>query len=870
MFTMVPESEGVEHEESGNEYQIQNGNSYNLNYENFNLNCTNLDGEHSVNDLPSTLLRVKLYEVDIQSSKWIDKGTGRCRVEESFIGESPKLIVKSEDDPNVFIANTYIKDNTDYACQNDSIITWQDGANPELVRALSFQNPIGHHAIWNYINMVITGKRTYSNQKQSTTDSDTTYKGDDDNIELDAFRVLPIINAYSIDRLEHEIDAALADNENSEEIYIDIIDKAWLKMLFNFMNNCIYNKKYQIVSKIAYILRRILLNWCGNLELMQIIVSDEMFFDFLRAFEYDRELIGQGIVLNHVKFFKCARFIDIVNVPNPNFIKCISNAYRLSYIKDVILPRHLDEFSIQRMNNVIFNNMSDILTLIVNQGRHFFQELKNKLLKNYHVGLFLKELLICARNNQQLSQPERNSLILMVRHYHILNDLISYMDGSCEACKFYEENVKPINSNSMLEYKNIKDSMAKLVGNSQICERYKHESGEEDGYRPNLLNTSCHLTPDPVTLATEIIYICTDSFPAVVRAAIFANAEKSETHEPLLMLQLCKVIVESYNDAIQSQCKDIIVRLIDSRHMDLPEKDEICTLFYDKGVLDYLLNIIYTPLECLDAYDYKRLHNAKLEAVDILSTCVKEHKHRFKLRIQSQKIPLKVVVAMSKPYDKFLALGVIKFIKSCLQLKDGFVEKHICQHNILRIVIWILRNLKGNIKGSDYSDTFKRGNLVESACLDLLNFIENNSIECLIIWLFEDRKCKLWLQGIKDYYPIVKILEKKYEFTVNNSKRPLVLSKDVDDSWFEEEEDLDDTYDVMECDALPDYTISNHSTEFSAYNSSSLVEGYDDEDDIFPTKQTASMEDEFIKSPIKLSQDKVPVKRINIVLDTSH
>lgn len=133
--------------------------------------------------------------------------------------------------------------------------------------------------------MVITGKRTYSNQKQSTTDSDTTYKGDDDNIELDAFRVLPIINAYSIDRLEHEIDAALADNENSEEIYIDIIDKAWLKMLFNFMNNCIYNKKYQIVSKIAYILRRILLNWCGNLELMQIIVSDEMFFDFLRAFE---------------------------------------------------------------------------------------------------------------------------------------------------------------------------------------------------------------------------------------------------------------------------------------------------------------------------------------------------------------------------------------------------------------------------------------------------------------------------------------------------------------------------------------------------------------------------------------------------------
>lgn len=154
--------------------------------------------------------------------------------------------------------------------------------------------------------------------------------------------------------------------------------------------------------------------------------------------------------------------------------------------------------------------------------------------------------------------------------------------------------------------------------------------------------------------------------------------------------------------------------------------------------------------------------------------------------------------------------------------------------------------------------------------MDLLNFIENNSIECLIIWLFEDRKCKLWLQGIKDYYPIVKILEKKYEFTVNNSKRPLVLSKDVDDSWFEEEEDLDDTYDVMECDALPDYTISNHSTEFSAYNSSSLVEGYDDEDDIFPTKQTASMEDEFIKSPIKLSQDKVPVKRINIVLDTSH
>ncbi|CDR96468.1 Serine/threonine-protein phosphatase 4 regulatory subunit 3-A [Babesia bigemina] len=780
-----------------------------------------LQKAHPVNGIPASCRRVKLYEIyssnvgsagygniDTQDT-WVDKGTGYCHIKEPTDQGSPQIVIELEQEGMTVVVISNILYNTNYSSQNDSIIIWQEGGEGRLYRALSFQNVVGHKSFWTYISGLVDEQCIQSSDRDGGSGSETELDGDGDGGSGSGsgqngssspnesskfnvmYRVLPVPTVGELRKLETTLDAMLSQNSVSDMVYMDLLDKRWLMETFAIMRNCVEIEDLSTLSAIAAIMSRLILNWCGNLELMHVFVSDEMFIDLLQAFEYDAELLSQNISLEHVKFFRQhVKHHDVIMLGNPAFYRLVHSSYRIEYLKDVVLPRQLDEFSIQRLNTVLFSNTNEILNILSSDGRGFVESLKEQLPHKYMAALLLRELLGAARCSQGVNQPDRISLLLLVKHSQLLIELIGYLDGTAPACRDFREHLLPKNESMDREYTALKGALARM-----------------QDYRPDLLGTRRHGLMDPVSLAVEIFNLCLEVFPSIVRTAVFADAEAKS--EPSLLFALCDVIATNPDGGVQAQTRDIFLRLLDPKNMDLPEKDEMCSLFYDNGVLDRLIERVFGD----NVPDSPTIRVAKVHAMELLSLCAREHRHRFKLRVQSHKLPLRVLASSLRPFDKFVTVGAMKFLHVCIKMKDMSVERHIIKYDVLRPVFWILK--------TKISAGRDGGSMLESVCLGILSTIDTWALDGLVEWIFQDPVCSTLFEDLKRAYShccenfVFNNLERMYNYSrsggMSNKKRHVIVDPD---RWFEE----DDEEEVE--------PIKRHIINISG----SLVDGYDDDD----------------------------------------
>ncbi|GIX62228.1 component of IIS longevity pathway protein SMK-1 [Babesia caballi] len=783
-----------------------------------------LQKAHPVNGIPASCRRVKLYEIYSTNvswplrrnippqDTWVDKGTGYCHIKEPADEGSPQIVIELEQEGLTVVVVSNILYNTNYSSQNDSIIIWQEGGEDRLYRALSFQNVVGHKSFWTYISGLVDehciqsspGDRDGGSGSEAEQDGDVETASVNGSLPPDSgspmgggkygggYRALPVPTVAEMRKLETTLDAMLTQNSVSDMVFMDLLDRRWLRETFAVMRHCVEVEDLSTLSAIAAVMARLILHWCGNLELMHVFVSDELFFDLLQAFEYDAELLSQNLCLEHVKFFReHVKHHDVIMLGNASFYRLVHSSYRIEYLKDVVLPRQLDEFSIQRLNSVLFSNTNEILNIIASDGHGFVDALKNQLSKKYMAALMLRELLGAARCSQGVNQPDRISLLLKIKHSQLLNELAGYLDGTAEACADFEENLRPKNETSERNYSTLKDALARA-----------------QDYRPDLLGTRRHGLMEPVALAVEIFNLCLEVFPSIVRTAVYADAEAK--NEPALLFALCDVIAANPDEGVQAQTRDIFLRLLDPKNMDLPEKDEMCSLFYDNGVLDRLIDLVFGN----DVQDSPTTRTAKVHAMELLSLCAREHRHRFKLRVQSHKLPLRVLASSLRPFDKFVAVGAMKFLHVCIKMKDMSVERHITKYEVLRTVLWILKT-----KVSAGRDG---GTMLESVCLGILSTIESWALDGLVEWLFQDPFCTALFEELKRAYAhcgdnfVFNNLERMYSYSragdPTHKKRHVLVDPD---RWFEEDEEEELEVVSRRRVSLP----------------RSIVHGYDDEDD---------------------------------------
>ena len=116
--------------------------------------------------------------------------------------------------------------------------------------------------------------------------------------------------------------------------------------------------------------------------------------------------------------------------------------------------------------------------------------------------------------------------------------------------------------------------------------------------------------------------------------------------------------------------------------------------------------------------------------VDILTFFVRQHLFRTRNSIHSESLAPRVAQLLEAP-QKHLKLAALKFFRTLISLQDTFYQALMTHNNTFGLILDIV------------SETMPRDNLLNSACLELFEFIKRENIKPFILHVVEKYREKL-------------------------------------------------------------------------------------------------------------------------------
>lgn len=133
--------------------------------------------------------------------------------------------------------------------------------------------------------------------------------------------------------------------------------------------------------------------------------------------------------------------------------------------------------------------------------------------------------------------------------------------------------------------------------------------------------------------------------------------------------------------------------------------------------------------------------------VEVLCFFIRQHSFRSKYFILSEGLASRVAQLMACP-EKHLKLTALKYFRTCIGLHDEFHNRQIINNRLFDPILNIVY------------ETMPRDNLLNSACLELFEFVKRENIKVVINHLVENYREKL--EGIT-YVPTFHNLILRYE-----------------------------------------------------------------------------------------------------------
>lgn len=253
---------------------------------------------------------------------------------------------------------------------------------------------------------------------------------------------------------------------------------------------------------------------------------------------------------------------------------------------------------------------------------------------------------------------------------------------------------------------------------------------------------------------TDILVALIDHDPHMVRNHIFtAMKEKA----PPLTDTLIELLLVEGDLGVKCQMADAIRILLDpgnntgmdmiarqanaelmakrggvngQHHVTPPQTEAFIQSFYDDSA-----KRLFQPLKDLQHRSSMRdlsVHETSLftHLLDILRSFVQQHTYRSKLFILSENLHARVAQLLSCP-QKYMKLAALRWFRSCIALQDEFHNRQLIQHGLFEAILTIVY------------ETMPKDNLLNSACLELFEFIKKERIRQLIVHLVEQYRERL-------------------------------------------------------------------------------------------------------------------------------
>ncbi|CAI9259794.1 unnamed protein product [Lactuca saligna] len=361
----------------------------------------------------NSMQRVKVYRLN-DDGKWDDQGTGHVTVDYLERSEELGLFVVDEEDNETLLMHRICSDDI-YRKQEDTIISWRDSEFSSEI-ALSFQETTGCSYIWDHICNL------QRNLHFDTIRNDSYHGANNELRELPAVELstLPSI-------LKVVVDGSVTDQLCVTELILH--DQIFFRKLMDLFRVCedLENKDglhmiYKIVKGI------ILLN---SPQIFEKIFSDELIMDIIGCLEYDMETPH----VHHRNFLKDhVVFKEAIPIKDPLALSKIHQTYRIGYLKDVVLPRVLDESTLASLNSMIHSNNGMVVTLLKDDTtfiKELFARLKSPTTSpdsKRNLVFFLQEFCTLSKSLQVVQQLRLFRDLVNEGIFSVITDILQSED----------------------------------------------------------------------------------------------------------------------------------------------------------------------------------------------------------------------------------------------------------------------------------------------------------------------------------------------------------------------------------------------------------------------------------------------------------
>ncbi|KAL9269392.1 Serine/threonine-protein phosphatase 4 regulatory subunit 3B-like protein [Drosera capensis] len=260
-----------------------------------------------------------------------------------------------------------------------------------------------------------------------------------------------------------------------------------------------------------------------------------------------------------------------------------------------------------------------------------------------------------------------------------------------------------------------------------------------------------------VLTGTDILILFLNQDPNLLRSYV------SRPEGMSLLGLLVQGMITDFGDDMHCQFLEILRCLLDSYTLSGSQRDTIVDIFYDKH-LSQLIEVIITSCSmeedlCTKSVDSndKKFSKAKPEILmnicDLLRFCVLHHPLKLKGNFLVNNVFDKVLL-LTKRREKYLVVAAVRFFRTIISRNDDHLSNYIVKHNLLKYVIDVF------VENGD------RYNLLNSAVLDLLEYIRKENLKILIKYVMESFGDKL---GKFEHLASVQAFKLRYDQALDNS-----------------------------------------------------------------------------------------------------
>ncbi|CAK0784720.1 hypothetical protein CVIRNUC_007924 [Coccomyxa viridis] len=637
--------------------------------------------------------RVKVYRLN-SDGLWDDKGTGHVSVEYLEQSDSLGLVVISEEDTHrTLLIHRIVFDDIYYRQGDDTIITWSD---PEIGTdiALSFQESAGCSLIWEQINSARQTMTLGPHHPESGPPDSAVRRCVVDEYEQAGIAAegdfpegvssgpveLPPAEMGQLPALAKVL-AELSPFQR-ERAAAQMLQAGYVRSLLDIFQQCEDLEDTESLRHMYTIIRgAIMLN---DANLLDLLLSEENVMDVVGALEYDPELIEQQ---HHRSFLRDkVVFKEVVPIQDTALRAKIHQTYRLAYLKDVVLPRVLDDATFATFSSLIlFNNVEVVMAL---QGDAKFLPDLFQRLKAAKPGdaewmnqvAFLQELCSLAKHLQAASRTQLLSKLIGLGLFEVIMTVLR--DGGNDMCQ------------------RAMDVLLSVV---------QHDAGPlRDHFTEHTDRDDFKLLLKPLLSGQDVAL--QESVLEILRALLDPSSmtvkQATATEQNAFLELFYERYISQLIGVLAEACEP--AKVAPSHAAGEPKQDGAAA----------------SKPEQASAPCCRAAPSALAIIADLLCFCVQHHSYRIKYYVLRNNVVEKVLRLLYRR-EKWLVVAAVRFLRTCLGLKDDFYNRYLVRNNLLEPVIQVL------VKNGP------RYNLLNSAVLEMVEFVRRENVRYIIQHLVE-------------------------------------------------------------------------------------------------------------------------------------